>query len=107
MRGVGFRPLFNPARLKPVWRAWRPMRRAGSPRHNPPQPTAHFCFLRGVGPLASARMISMDRHKLASPQGTVTHDGNAIWMTPALLACGVLVIFLLFFRNPPKKTEQS
>jgi len=55
-----------------------------------------------VGTLLAGK--AMDRHKLAEAQGTIAHDWNAIWMTPALLACGVLVVFLLFFRNPAKIT---
>jgi nucleoside transporter len=41
-------------------------------------------------------------HKLATPAGTIEHDWRGIWMTPALLASAVLVLFLIFFREPRK-----
>ena len=63
-------------------------------------------ILWGVGAFVGTLLAgkAMDRHRLAESRGTMAHDWNAIWMTPALLACGVLVVFLLFFRNPARKT---
>jgi hypothetical protein len=43
-------------------------------------------------------------NKLAVPVGTIEHDWRGIWMTPAWLAVGVLVIFLIFFRDPRRAT---
>jgi nucleoside transporter len=64
-------------------------------------------ILWGIGAFVGTWLagIVQDRHKLAVPQGKVAHDWSAIWMTPGLLACGVMVIFLLFFRNPAKQPE--
>ena len=39
------------------------------------------------------------------PDGTVTFDWQAIWMTPAIGAAIVMIAFLIFFREPAKKTE--
>jgi hypothetical protein len=41
----------------------------------------------------------LGRHELSAPVGTILHDWRGIWMTPALLASGVLVVFLIFFRE--------
>ncbi len=64
-------------------------------------------ILWGIGALVGTFLAgkSMDAHKLATPQGTLLHDWNGIWMTPAWLAVGVMVVFLLFFKNPAKKAE--
>lgn len=64
-------------------------------------------ILWGVGAFVGTLLAGkvQDQHKLAEPRGTILHNWDAIWMTPAILACGVMVIFLLFFRNPPKKTS--
>ena len=32
-------------------------------------------------------------------------DWQNVWMAPAIFAAGVMVIFFLFFKNPPKPTE--
>lgn len=44
---------------------------------------------------------------LPAPAGAVLHDWRWIWLTPALLATGVLVVFLIFFREsrPPASVE--
>jgi len=62
-------------------------------------------ILWGVGAFVGTLMAgrSLDAHKLAVPKGTLAHDWNGIWMTPAWLAVGVMVVFVLFFKNPSKK----
>ena len=47
--------------------------------------------------------IVMGSHKLASPVGKIEHDWAGIWMQPAIGAAAVLVVFLLFFREPSKR----
>jgi hypothetical protein len=44
------------------------------------------------------------KHALAAPVNGLAHDWKAIWLTPAWGALAVLVIFLIFFRNPSKPT---
>ena len=58
-----------------------------------------------VGTYLAGRVI--DAHKLATPRGDITHDWAAIWSTPAWIAVGVLVLFLIFFRDPPAKEASS
>jgi nucleoside transporter len=53
-----------------------------------------------VGTMLAGRMAG--NHLLAHPIGTIKHDWHAIWMEPAMGATAVLVVFLLFFRDPPK-----
>jgi nucleoside transporter len=61
-------------------------------------------ILWGIGAFVGATMagIVLGRHELTADRivGTIKHDWRGIWMTPALLAVGVLVVFLLFFREP-------
>lgn len=51
-----------------------------------------------VGTLLAGQVLA--RHALATPVNGLAHDWKAIWHTPAWGALGVLVIFLIFFRNP-------
>jgi len=63
-------------------------------------------ILWGFGSLVGTYLAGrvMDQHKLAEAKGAVAHDWSAIWATPAWIAVGVLVTFLIFFREP-KKTD--
>jgi len=56
-----------------------------------------------VGTLLAGKVLAA--HKLALPVGDLTYDWQAIWKTPAWGAAAVLVIFLIFFRDPPKKAH--
>jgi nucleoside transporter len=56
-----------------------------------------------VGTMLAGRVLAA--HKLPAAAGTIEHDWRGIWMTPALLATGVLVVFLVFFREPRKSTS--
>lgn len=58
-----------------------------------------------VGTTLAGKVLGM--HTLPNATGPILHDWKSIWMTPALGACAVLVIFLIFFRDPPKKTAVS
>jgi nucleoside transporter len=53
-----------------------------------------------VGTLLAGKTLAA--HTITSAQGVVTHDWRAIWLTPAWGAVAVLVIFLIFFREPAK-----
>ena len=53
-----------------------------------------------VGTLLAGKVLA--RHALAEPVNGLSHDWQAIWQTPAWGAAAVLVIFLLFFKNPGK-----
>jgi nucleoside transporter len=53
-----------------------------------------------VGTLLAGKTLAA--HTLAQPQGAIAHDWRGIWMTPALGAVAVLVVFLIFFREPAK-----
>jgi hypothetical protein len=44
-------------------------------------------------------------HTLANAAGPIQHHWREIWMTPALGASAVLVIFLVFFRDPVRKSS--
>ncbi len=61
-------------------------------------------ILWGVGAFVGTFLAgyTMKKHLLPAPQGTMTHDWNAIWLTPAWLAVGVLIVFLIFFKDPAK-----
>lgn len=63
-------------------------------------------ILWGFGSLVGTYLAGrvMDQHKLAEAKGAIAHDWSAIWATPAWIAVGVLVTFLIFFREP-KKTD--
>ncbi len=66
-------------------------------------------ILWGFGSLVGTYLAGyfMDQHKLAVPNGTITHDWSAIWATPAWIAVTVMVVFLVFFREPQKSTAPS
>ena len=52
-----------------------------------------------VGTLLAGRVLAA--HQYAAPRGTIAHDWQMIWLTPAFGAVAVLVVFLAFFREPP------
>ena len=62
-------------------------------------------ILWGVGNFVGSTLAgkSQASHKLAQAQGTIAHDWHGIWIYPAWGAAAVLVIFLIFFRDPAKK----
>lgn len=53
-----------------------------------------------VGTMLAGKVLAA--HKLADAAGPILHDWKGIWMTPAIGAAVVMVIFLIFFRDPPK-----
>lgn len=66
-------------------------------------------ILWGFGSLVGTYLAGyfMDQHKLAAPKGDITHDWSAIWATPAWIAVAVLVLFLIFFREPVKSAPKQ
>ena len=62
-------------------------------------------ILWGVGNFVGSTLAGKSQawHTLAQPQGAIAHDWRDIWIYPAWGAATVLVIFLIFFRDPPKK----
>ena len=63
-------------------------------------------ILWGVGNFVGSTLAGKSQalHTLAGPRGDIAHDWHGIWIYPAWGAVAVLVIFLIFFRDPPKKT---
>jgi len=63
-------------------------------------------ILWGFGSLVGTFLAGkvMDQHKLAEAKGAIAHDWSAIWATPAWIAVAVLVVFVIFFRDPVKKS---
>jgi len=59
-------------------------------------------ILWGVGSLVGTLLAGkvLARYTLAGATGPIRHNWQAIWMTPGIGAVAVLVIFLVFFRNP-------
>ena len=57
-----------------------------------------------VGTLLAGQVLA--KHALAKPTAAgLAHDWKAIWLTPAWGALAVLVIFVIFFRNPSKAAQ--
>ena len=66
-------------------------------------------ILWGVGNFVGSTLAgkSQGMHTIAQPQGTIAHDWHGIWIYPAWGAAAVLVIFLIFFRDAPKKAHDD
>jgi len=58
-----------------------------------------------VGTLLAGKTLAS--HTLTTPQGSILHDWHGIWMTPAIGATIVMIVFLIFFREPAKPVESS
>jgi nucleoside transporter len=63
-------------------------------------------ILWGVGALVGTQLAGwvLAANTLAVPAGTILHDWSRIWLTPAFGAVAVLIVFLIFFRNPAGKS---
>ena len=66
-------------------------------------------ILWGFGSLVGTYLAGyfMDQHKLAAPKGDITHDWSAIWATPAWIAVAVLILFMIFFREPVQSAPKQ
>jgi nucleoside transporter len=64
-------------------------------------------ILWGVGALVGTYLAGkvLAAHVLAQPVNGLAHDWQAIWRFPAWGAAAVLVVFVIFFRNPTKKAN--
>ena len=54
-----------------------------------------------VGTMLAGKVLAL--HTLTNASGPILHNWQPIWMTPAIGAAAVLIVFLIFFRDPPKK----
>lgn len=61
-------------------------------------------ILWGVGNFVGSTLAGKSQalHTLANPRGAIAHDWHSIWIYPAWGAAAVLVVFLIFFRDPSK-----
>ena len=57
-----------------------------------------------VGTLLAGRVLGALAFKDAP--GPILHDWQAIWLTPAFGATAVLIVFLIFFREPPRAVAE-
>ncbi len=66
-------------------------------------------ILWGVGNFVGSTLagLSQQKHTLAQKQGDIAHDWQHIWIYPAWGAVAVLVLFLIFFRDPVKKSDAA
>ena len=55
-----------------------------------------------VGTMLAGKVLAIN--KLADAAGPVVHNWKNIWLAPAIGAVAVLVVFVIFFRDPPKAT---
>ena len=64
-------------------------------------------ILWGVGSFVGTMLagILMEANKIQGAAGPIMHDWKSIWMQPALGATAVLIIFLIFFREPKRKAQ--
>jgi len=62
-------------------------------------------ILWGVGNFVGSTLAGKTQalRTYAHPQGAIAHDWHGIWIYPAWGAAVVLVIFLIFFRDPVRK----
>ena len=58
-----------------------------------------------VGTMLAGKVLAANQ--LVSAQGSITYNWQNIWMTPALGSVGVMVVFLIFFREPARKRVES
>ena len=66
-------------------------------------------ILWGVGAFVGTMLAGqvMARHKFAAAVNGLQHDWAQLWMLPALGATAVLVIFLIFFREPKPAISET
>lgn len=64
-------------------------------------------ILWGLGAFVGTHLagVSQAVHTLEQAAGTMAHDWQGIWIYPAWGSLAVLIIFLIFFREPEKKVK--
>jgi MFS family permease len=62
-------------------------------------------ILWGVGAFVGTMLAGevLGRYALPNAPGPILHNWQAIWLTPALGATAVLIIFMIFFREPARR----
>ena len=59
-----------------------------------------------VGTMLAGKVLGM--HAITNAEGMVTgHDWQKIWLMPAWISLGVMLICVLFFRDPPKQKHSA
>src|SRR5213593_74537 len=58
-----------------------------------------------VGTMLAGKVLAL--RTLTDVTGLMQHNWREIWLTPALGATAVLIIFMIFFREPPRKTSAA
>ncbi|MEO7299069.1 MAG: MFS transporter [Verrucomicrobiota bacterium] len=63
-------------------------------------------ILWGVGNFVGSTLAGYSQafHTLKEPIGKIEHDWHGIWIYPAWGAVAVLILFVIFFRDPLRKT---
>jgi Nucleoside H+ symporter len=66
-------------------------------------------ILWGVGNFVGSTLAgrSQAAHTLAEKRGLSEHDWHGIWIYPAWGAAAVLVMFVIFFRNPARASSAA
>jgi nucleoside transporter len=64
-------------------------------------------ILWGIGSFVGTMLAGkvLGKYAITAADASVTHNWQRIWIIPAIGACAVLVIFLIFFKEPPKQPE--
>jgi MFS family permease len=64
-------------------------------------------ILWGIGSFVGTMLAGavMAKYTLTAPAGPFAHDWVKIWLTPGIGATAVLVVFLIFFREPTREEE--
>lgn len=55
-----------------------------------------------VGTMLAGKVLA--KFTIAGAVGPIFHNWREIWLVPALGATAVMIVFLIFFREPPKKS---
>jgi nucleoside transporter len=56
-----------------------------------------------VGTMIAGKVLAM--YEITNSAGAIVHDWEKIWQVPAILSVAVLLVFAIFFREPPRKAE--
>ncbi len=64
-------------------------------------------ILWGVGNFVGSTLAgrSQASHALPVPRGAIAHDWHGIWIHPAWGAVAVLILFVIFFRDPARESN--